>query len=72
MIEELKKKCNLRKAKCCATCYHFDYNEEDFGANYQQFCTCPENEDTTAKDGDEVLFEVTDYDVCDNWKEKDQ
>ncbi len=70
-LEGLKKKCNLRKAKCCATCYHFDYWQDDFGYGYQQFCSCPENEDETARPGEDCSFEVSDTDVCDNWKEKD-
>ena len=41
----MKKKCNLRRAKCCHTCYHFESYSEDFGSNYSQYCTCPENED---------------------------
>ena len=69
MLEELKRKCNLRMAKCCGTCYHFATFDEDFGANYQQFCECPENEDKTAKDG-ESFFEVSLFDVCDHWRGK--
>ena len=72
MLEELKKKCNLRMAKCCATCCHFDYHEEDFGANYSQFCSCPENEDKSAKPGEDAFFEVSGFDVCDHWHGKDE
>lgn len=44
-LEELKKKCKFRRAKCCHTCYHFESYAEDFGSNYSQYCTYPENED---------------------------
>ena len=71
MLEELKKKCHLRMAKCCANCCHFDYQENDFGATYSQFCSCPENEDKSAKPGEDAYFEVNDTDVCDNWHGKD-
>lgn len=70
-LEELKKKCNLRQAKCCAICYHFDTYDEDFGANYQQYCSNPKNEDATAKPGGEAHFEVAGTDVCDFWQGKD-
>ena len=70
-LEELKKKCHLRKTKCCGNCYHFDCTDEDFGANYQQYCSCPENEDKSAKPGEDAYFEVSDTDVCDHWKGKD-
>jgi hypothetical protein len=70
-LEALKKKCNLRQAKCCKTCCFFDTYEEDFGANYQQYCTNPNNEDTTAKSGEDAHFEVADTDVCDVWQGKE-
>ena len=70
-LEAKKKKCNLRQAKCCANCCHFDYEENDFGATYSQFCSCPENEDKSAKPGEDAFFEVNDTDVCDNWHGKD-
>lgn len=72
MLEELKKKCNLRMAKCCGNCYHFATYDEDFGANYQQYCECPENGDGTAKPGEECFFEVSCYNVCDHWRGKDE
>lgn len=70
-LEELKKKCKLRRAKCCHTCYHFESYAEDFGSNYQQYCSCPENEGASAKPGEPVFFEVMDYDVCDHWQGMD-
>lgn len=70
MLEELKKKCNLHMAKCCGTCYHFETYDEDFGVNCQQYCECPENEDKSEKDGEEVYFEVSLFDVCDHWRGK--
>lgn len=70
-LENLKKKCNLRQAKCCKTCCYFDTYEEDFGANYTQYCSNPKNEDKTAKPGEEAHFEVSDLDVCINWRGKD-
>ena len=72
MLEELKKKCHLRMAKCCGTCYHFATYDEDFGANYQQYCECQENGDETAKPGEECFFEVSCYNVCDHWRGKDE
>ena len=70
-LEAIRKKCNLRMAKCCETCCHFETYDEDFGANYQQYCACPKNENKAAKSSEDAFFEVNDTDVCDNWHGKD-
>ena len=71
-LEAIRKKCNLRMAKCCETCCHFETYDEDFGAKYKQYCACPENENKAAKPGEDAFFEVNGFDVCDHWHGKDE
>lgn len=67
MLDKIKGKCHLRSARCCGNCVHFETYEEDFGVNHQKYCACAENEDKTAKPGEDAFFEVIETDVCDHW-----
>ena len=70
-LEAIKKKCNLRQAKCCANCCYVDFGDIEVVVCNPRFCGNPKNEDKSAKPGEDAFFEVNDTDVCDNWHGKD-
>lgn len=71
-LEDIKKICHFRPAKCCVHCKWHDNYAEDFGANYQEFCSNPKNEFEDAKPGEDACLDLIDCGsmVCDNfdWK----
>lgn len=73
-LADVEKACHLRVAKCCVNCKWCDDYAEDYGANYQVFCSNPKNEFEDAKPGEDAYFSLLGRGgemVCDNFEQKD-